>query len=369
MAINTGKTQIVHFRDPRSSQTNYPFKFGDYSLSIVNHYKYLGIIFDEHLNFDLNASVLSNAALRALGGIKNKLRNLKECGYKSFNTLFSSGVISIADYSAGIWGTKCFQKIEQVQYHAARYYLGVHQFTSIEALLGDMGWSSAKSRHNVLILKFWNRMCHLNVSRLTRKIFEWDRLYSNKKGTWSYHVRHLFNSIGCSDLFHTANPCDISSAQTMINELDEENWNINRYKDKLRYYNMYKCNREKEEYLSYNITRYQRSLMAQFRFGILPLEIEVGRFRDIPLCNRICLMCNLNVVEDEIHFLCECKRYDDYRSVLFATATEADPNFPSKDIIDKFVYLMSDQQKSVITFLTNSVQKRIHSLYIQNGNS
>ena len=369
MAINTDKTQIVHFRTNRSDRTNYPFHFGGYPLSTVSHYKYLGVIFDEHLNFDLNASTLSSSALRALGGIKNKLRNLKECGYKSFNKLFSSGVISIADYSAGIWGTKTYPKIEQVQYHAARYYLGVHRFAPIEGLLGDMGWSSAKFRHNVLTLKFWNRLCQLDVSRITRKIFDWDRLYSNKKGTWSYHVRHLFESIGCSNTFHVVNPCDIPSVETVLNEIDSDNWNTNRYKDKLRYYNMYKCNREKEDYLSFNITRYQRSLMAQFRLGILPLEIEVGRYRQMPLSNRICHMCSVDAVEDEIHFLCECESYADYRSFLFSNAAETDPNFPSLDNIDKFVYLMSNHQKAVITFLTNAVYKRIHSLYILNLNS
>ena len=53
--------------------------------------------------------------------------------------------------------------------------------------------------------------------------------------------------------------------------------------------------------------------MAQFRLGILLLEIEIGRFRNIPLGNRISQMCNNNVVEDEIHFLCECNSYSEYR--------------------------------------------------------
>ena len=120
-------------------------------------------------------------------------------------------------------------------------------------------------------------------------------------------MRHIFDSIGCSELFQSVNPCDIPSVKTIVDEIDAENWNINRYKDKLRYYNMYKCNREKEDYLSFNITRYQKSLMAQFRLGILPLQIEVGRYRDIPLCNRICQMCNLNGVEDEIHLFVNVK--------------------------------------------------------------
>ena len=364
MDINTDKTQIVHFRNSRSARTNYAFNFDGNPLSIVSHYKYLGVIFDEHLNFDSNASTLSSAALRALGGIKNKLRNLKEVGYNSFNTLFSSGVTSISDYSAGIWGIKVFPQIEQIQYHAARYFLGVHRFAPIEGLLGDMGWSSAKIRHNILTLKFWNRLCELNLNRITRKMFDWDLLYSNKKGTWSHHVRQLFESIGCSNVFDAVSPCDIASIKTILNEIDEDNWNVNRYKDKLRYYNMYKYNREKEEYLSFNVTRYQRSLMSQFRLGNLPLEIEVGRFRDIPLCNRICQMCAKNTVEDEIHFLCECESYIDYRHTLFSHAQETDPNFVSKDVIDKFVFLKSNHQKQVIYFLSKAFNKRTQSLYI-----
>ena len=157
MSINDDKSQIVHFRRLNLPRTDVNFKLCDYNLKTVSFYKYLGVIFDEHLTFDQNSAVLANSAGRALGSIRNKLKNLKEFGYKSFNTLFSSGVISIADYSAGVWGTKVFPKSEQVQHKAARYFLGVHRFAPIEAILGDMGWKTARTRHKILLLKFWNR--------------------------------------------------------------------------------------------------------------------------------------------------------------------------------------------------------------------
>ena len=171
MAINTDKTQIVHFRRANIPQTNFCFHFGEYSLDIVPFYKYLGVIFDEHLSFDKNATVLADAACRALGAIRSNLKNLKSCGYNTFNTLFNSGVLSIADYSAAIWGTKKSAKTEQVSYKAARYFMGVHRFTPVDALLGDMGWFSAESRHKFFILKYWNRLCDLPDTRLTRRVF------------------------------------------------------------------------------------------------------------------------------------------------------------------------------------------------------
>ncbi len=44
-----------------------------------------------------------------------------------------------------------------------------------------------------------------------------------------------------------------------------------------------------------------RSLLAQFGFRILPLEIEVRRYRNKPIADRKCPFCG--EVEDEIHFL------------------------------------------------------------------
>ena len=54
-----------------------------------------------------------------------------------------------------------------------------------------------------------------------------------------------------------------------------------------------------------DISKYQRSVFAQFRCGILPLEIEVGRYQDISLPERTCQVCG-QAVEDEIHFLLTC---------------------------------------------------------------
>ena len=58
-----------------------------------------------------------------------------------------------------------------------------------------------------------------------------------------------------------------------------------------------------EEYLKLCLTKYQRSLLSQFRAGILPLRIETGRFhvkndiengnvRHLQVEEHTCQMCN-----------------------------------------------------------------------------
>ena len=73
---------------------------------------------------------------------------------------------------------------------------------------------------------------------------------------------------------------------------------------------------KEEEYLSKIVSRKARSLISQIRLGILPLEIEVGRFRGVSPEDRLCQNCNMGVVESEVHFICECPLYNDLRHAM-----------------------------------------------------
>ena len=90
-------------------------------------------------------------------------------------------------------------------------------------------------------------------------------------------------------------------------------------KPKLRTYMTIKEEYCVEEYVVKYLPRMQRCLLAQLRCGILPLEIEIDRFKLKKDANRkmrhmypderICKLCN-NGVEKELHFMCECTLYE-----------------------------------------------------------
>ena len=54
--------------------------------------------------------------------------------------------------------------------------------------------------------------------------------------------------------------------------------------------------------------------MAKLRCGVLPIKIETGRFVNLALEDRICEVCNLNEIEDELHFICKCELYNETRN-------------------------------------------------------
>ena len=66
---------------------------------------------------------------------------------------------------------------------------------------------------------------------------------------------------------------------------------------------------ESENYITMNLSRQQHSILGQLHVGILPLTIETGRFCNTKREDRLCKLCNLNFIEDEIHFTLVCPFY------------------------------------------------------------
>ena len=91
------------------------------------------------------------------------------------------------------------------------------------------------------------------------------------------------------------------------------------YTPKLRTYKLFKTRFAREEYLNINLTKNERSVLCQFRTGILPLRIETGRFIGERLEERTCKFCDAGTIENEIHFLLNCSAYSHLRDILLTT--------------------------------------------------
>ena len=106
-----------------------------------------------------------------------------------------------------------------------------------------------------------------------------------------------------------------------------------------------------EPYLLNYLAKGVRSVYAQFRTGVLPLQIETGRYDKTPLENRICKLCRTNVIEDEYHMLCICPIYNDARTDMYNTIRQIDTYFPGNHDRITFIYLMKHHQITVAKFI------------------
>jgi hypothetical protein len=60
-----------------------------------------------------------------------------------------------------------------------------------------------------------------------------------------------------------------------------------------------------------------RSTLCKFRISAHSLEIEKGRYYNIPRENRVCLSCKAGKVEDELHLFLDCPSYAHLRQDFF----------------------------------------------------
>ena len=104
-----------------------------------------------------------------------------------------------------------------------------------------------------------------------------------------------------------------------------------------------------------------RKILSQFRLSSHTLKIEVGRHckpRKLPLEERTCSLCTLNVIEDEKHLLLHCPFYEEERSHLFCKILTHD-----KDLLDEtdfnnvFSNIMSSENSMVLFSLCKFLYK------------
>ncbi len=161
---------IIQYRKPKTVRIIKQFFLWECVLSVVNQYKYLCVILNEFVNFNVTADILSGAANRALEAIISKYKHINGLGYTK---LYNSGVCPILDYCGEVWGFKQFKQIDAIQHKAILIFLGVHRYAPLPAIDGDMGWSSCDTRMKVAMFRYWNRLIDMDDSRLPKSVNFW----------------------------------------------------------------------------------------------------------------------------------------------------------------------------------------------------
>ncbi len=108
-------------------------------------------------------------------------------------------------------------------------------------------------------------------------------------------------------------------------------------------------------------------MLAQIRFGILPLHIETGRFRGTALEERTCQICNSQSIEDEFHFILICNEYNELRMNLFNSIKYKVETFEYFDNIENFFHIMKYEWKLISKYLVKAWEKRNSKLNIFTG--
>ena len=85
---------------------------------------------------------------------------------------------------------------------------------------------------------------------------------------------------------------------------------------RLQFYNSVSDNYQLEPYLIHIKHEKHRQALCKLRISAHDLLIEIGRHKNIPKQDRKCKYCD--VIEDEIHFLDNCKIFNNIRTELIS---------------------------------------------------
>ena len=99
--------------------------------------------------------------------------------------------------------------------------------------------------------------------------------------------------------------------------------------NKLRFLRCIKNSFTIEPYISLVKNRNQRAWISRLRTSSHRLHIETGRYTVpvTPIKERTCRYCQLDEIDNEIHFLVKCSKFSIKRNCLFGKIGSINPNF------------------------------------------
>ena len=159
-------------------------------------------------------------------------------------------------------------KNDHVYHRALRYFFGVHRFATVIALYGDSGWLPSVYKRMITIIRFWNRLLNMPDHRLTKKVFIYD--YEKCINNWSSDVKNVLTMLSLNSHFTDLTEINLTDAKEKVRDLYSVKWVHDLHdKDKLRTYRLFKNEFKREDYMSLDLRKYERSLLCQFRFLFL----------------------------------------------------------------------------------------------------
>ncbi len=230
-----------------------------------------------------------------------------------------------------------------------------------------MGWLSNRGRWKINILRLRNRLTGISNDRLLKKIFMWDKEEHSlhNKSNFCAQAKQLLISIGKQGSYNRTEPIDIDTAKTVIANQEKTQWSDNvKEKAKLDFLAAVKPVFGVEPYIRMNISRYERSLLSQLRYGVLQIQLETGRYQNETRNNRLCRICNGGAIEDQQHFVLECPAYNIRRGMFIENIKRKILDWDRLNTNEKFIRLFSDHPRAFARFVKDIFVYRKSLMYV-----
>ena len=315
LEINHEKSKCMTF-NKRGDKGKHLFNIKGNALKNVKTYKYLGVIISsKKCMLSKTLDHLSVKANKALFSLKSNL-NLLKMPIKLLLKVYDTMILPILLYGIEVWapsGKFCFEKwektsIEQNHTSLLKQVLGLNRSTKNDMVRAEFGRLPLLYNGHLAVWSYLKYVKKKNEQTLVKKAFQLE-MQQNCSAFGSADKAYL--NLIKEKIKPSEDPNMVSKKRVKIifKENYTSNWIINlRNSPVASAYATHKNNYEFEGYLTHVKIKKHRNALAKLRLSDHDLQIQKGRHSrpKTPRHERKCLTCT-EYIEDEAHFLLECK--------------------------------------------------------------
>lgn len=332
LKVNTKKTKIVIFSRGLVRKTP-DFYYGSEKIEIVSDYVYLGVTFNFNGKFPkaINKQILQ--AKQALFSISAKGRRF-QLPLDIQLHLFDACILPILLYGSEVWGFADTKSLEVFHNQYCKYILRLGSNTINNLVLGELGRYKIEKFVKQRMLNFWLKMVTGKTNKISFLIYQKMKdLYDKNEhhSAWLNAIKTTLDQLQLGHLWDTdpvyLNPNSLKTVfDKKLSMYYREQWADSvvessacdtyvKFKDSLKF----------EPYLILLEPKLAIPI-TKFRTNNHRLPIVAGRYANIPREERICKLCNLNVIGDEYHYLLICNHFAAERNQFIDCSYTSNPN-------------------------------------------
>ncbi len=321
LEVNISKTKIVIFSKGRVRK-HPQWNFGSHIIEVKDDYIYLGTTFNYNGKYKKAITKQVAQAKRAMYSMVGKARKLGLPVDIQLH-LFDSLILPILLYGCEVWGHSNVDALKSMQLSFYKHILKLNRSTPNCIVHGETGTTNIETTVQERMLNFWARTVQGKQDKISYQIYKILLTKYNSgefQSPWLHKIHNILNSLGLSDIWISQDPVSTTWFKHTIkqknSDISRQNWNSS-INDSgwCRCYKILKDDAKIDPYLLILEPKYATPL-CKFRAGNHKLPIVTGRFKGIRAENRICGLCELNLVGDEFHYLFKCPYFTKERENL-----------------------------------------------------
>lgn len=301
LEVNLSKSQMMIFRSGGKTSKYEKWVFNGDPIIVTNEYTYLGVTLSPKMSFRKHLEKRTLSAKNAINSTWQDFLAKRDIGLNAKWNLFKAVCRAIQSYGAQIWGFSLFEDVDKLQRYFLKKILKLPPFTPTYVVMLETGVENS-----------YIYTLDLHLRYIIKTIYEYDsnRLPNQltklimQQGTYWYEN---VDSLGRDVCSTRISECSTRESWELLRtsiitglKIKEREFYLDKASNSSRFYS--KLNyREPQTY--FDITN-MTTLSYIFKARCDLIELNGTRFQQNR--SRICSLCNLNEIENILHFIARC---------------------------------------------------------------